>query len=235
MRKDLTEIVMVVDRSGSMHSMKDDAEGGINQLVKDQQEVDGDANLTLIQFDTTTNVIYDGTPIEHVKPYTLKPGGMTALLDAVGLAITETKARIKAMKKADRPGLVVFVIVTDGHENSSREFDLPKIKKMIEKQQGKKWHFTFLGANIDAFAAGGSMGVRVASTMQYSPLRAKEAYQGTSETLTSARIMCMSGGEAKMEFTAEQLAAAKGANDWEKAPADLEAQIKALPQENKLT
>src|SRR5262245_51606472 len=114
MRNDLTELVMVIDRSGSMSAIKDDAEGGINQFIDDQKKLPGACSLTLVQFDTVYDFVHKGVPIHTVGKYDLVPRGSTALLDAVGRAIFETGERLKGIAEPARPGLVVFVIVTDG-------------------------------------------------------------------------------------------------------------------------
>ena len=122
MRTDLTDITMVIDRSGSMQSIRSDAEGGINSFIEQQKQEPGEANVTLVQFDADYEFVHSGVPIRQVPAFKLVPRGSTALLDAVGRAINETGARLAAMDEVQRPGLVVFVIVTDGEENSSREF-----------------------------------------------------------------------------------------------------------------
>ena len=160
MRSDLTDITLVVDRSGSMQSIREDAEGGVNAFLQEQAKQPGEALLTLVQFDTEYEFVHRGVPIKHVPAYTLMPRGNTALLDAVGRAINETGERLSKMAETDRPGLVVFVIMTDGLENSSQEFTKAQIKQQIEEQQSKySWQFTFLGANQDAFAEAGGMGI----------------------------------------------------------------------------
>ena len=190
MRTDLTDITMVIDRSGSMQSIQSDAEGGINSFIEQQKQEPGEANVTLVQFDSEYEFVHSGVPIRQVPAFRLVPRGSTALLDAVGRAINETGARLAAMDEAQRPGLVVFVIVTDGEENSSREFTRDQIRKMVEHQQSAyKWQFTFLAANQDAFAAGGSMGIaqdgiaaysmgKVRGSWDAATCRAREAVHG---------------------------------------------------------
>ena len=132
MNKNLADITIVVDKSGSMHSVRSDAEGGINSFLSDQAKQDGSANITLVEFSTDWRFVYHAAPVSSSMRYTLSPSGGTALLDAVGNAINDTGRRLAAMKEKDRPGVVTFVIVTDGQENSSREFTRAKIKEMIE-------------------------------------------------------------------------------------------------------
>src|SRR5574340_126203 len=133
MRNDLTDVTLVIDRSGSMSACVQEAEQGINHFIEEQKH--GEGLLSLVQFDSFAEVVHRGVPIKDVPYYKLYPRGMTALLDAVGRAITDTGARLAAMPEQDRPGLVVFVIVTDGQENISHLFTKARIKEMIEHQQ----------------------------------------------------------------------------------------------------
>ena len=137
MRKDLTDITIVVDRSGSMYACQSDAQGGINRFIEEQKKMEGHAHLTLVQFDTEYEFVHTGVPIENVSEYALVPRGATALLDAVGRAINETGRRLANVPESDRPGCVVFVIVTDGQENSSHEFTKSQVREMIEHQRGR--------------------------------------------------------------------------------------------------
>jgi len=168
MRKDLTDITLVVDRSGSMVSCQSDAEGGINTFIQKQKEAIGNANFTLVEFDTKYNFLYNGTPIQDVGSYKLVPRGCTALLDAVGRTINEVGLRLDKLEENQKPGCVIFIIVTDGHENSSIEFTKTQVKEMIEHQQNKyNWHFQFLGADINAFDEGRSLGIKTSAIAQY--------------------------------------------------------------------
>ena len=170
MRSNLTDITLVVDRSGSMEKIREDAEGGVNTFIHEQATHPGEALLTLVQFDTEYEFVHRGMPIKQVPPYTLVPRGNTALLDAVGRAINETGERLAKMAEQDRPGLVILVTTTDGLENSSKEFTKAQIKTLIEQQQSKyKWQFIFLGANQDAFAEAGGMGIGYSGTAQHAP------------------------------------------------------------------
>lgn len=208
MNTNLTDITLVVDRSGSMDSMKGDAEGGINAFIKEQKEAAGDALFTLVQFDTEYEFLYSGTPIKDVRAYVLVPRGRTALLDALGRAVNETGSRLEKMAEADRPGLVVFVIVTDGQENSSKEFKLAQIKEMIERQQSVyKWKFIFLGTNQDAFAEAGGMGIQLTGAANYTPATAQAAYRSSSKSATRMRELAARGVEPeqiKAEFTEDE-------------------------------
>ena len=205
MRTDLTDITMVIDRSGSMQSIRTDAEGGINSFIDQQKREPGEALLTLVQFDTDYEFVHSGTPIRQVPAFALVPRGATALLDAAGRAINETGARLAAMSEADRPALVVFVIVTDGQENSSREFKREKIREMIQHQQSVyKWQFTFLAANQDAFAEGASMGIAHAGIAAYAVGKERATWNVAGMVLSRMRKATMEGADVDNKFTDEE-------------------------------
>lgn len=177
MRNDLTDLTVVLDRSGSMASCQSDAEGGLNTFIEKQKATPGECLFTLVQFDTEYEFVHRGTPIQNVGRCTLEPRGSTALLDALGRAINETGQRLQAMDEAQRPGLVAFLVITDGQENASREFSKPQIKQMIEHQKSVyNWQFTFLGANQDAFVVAGSMGFPAANVANYAVGRTETAF-----------------------------------------------------------
>ena len=202
MKSDLTDITLVVDRSGSMEMMRDDAEGGVNAFIREQASEPGGALLTLVQFDTEYEFLHKGVPITQVPKYQLYPRGSTALLDAVGRAINETGERLSKMAEADRPGLVIFVVMTDGHENASREFSKTKVKEMIEHQQENyDWHFTFLGANQDAFSEAGSMGFAQAGVANYAADKVASAYQATGSKISRMRKQFSAGQRVSNDFT----------------------------------
>jgi len=202
MRSDLTDITLVVDRSGSMEQVREDAEGGVNSFIAQQAKEPGEALLTLVQFDTEYEFLHKGIPVSQAPKYELVPRGMTALLDAVGRAINETGERLSKMDEQDRPGLVVFVVMTDGLENSSKEFSKATIKEMIERQQDKyNWHFTFLGANQDAFAEAGSMGIHAAGAANYAIDKVGAALMGTGAKVARMRKQRSAGETVKNEFT----------------------------------
>ena len=205
MRTDLTDITMVVDRSGSMESIKSDAEGGINSFIDQQKQEPGEALLTLVQFDTEYEFVHSGVPVKQIPAFTLVPRGSTALLDAVGRAINETGARLAAMAESQRPALVVFVIVTDGAENSSREFTRDQIRTMVEHQQSAyKWQFTFLAANQDAFAAGGSMGIAQDGIAAYSMGKVRGSWDAASKKMSRMRKAAGEGAAVDNKFTDEE-------------------------------
>lgn len=205
MRPDLTDITLVLDRSGSMQDIRSDAQGGVNAFIQEQAAEPGEARLTLVQFDTEYEFVHRGVPIGEVPPYELVPRGATALLDAVGRAINETGSRLGKMDEAERPGLVIFVIVTDGLENSSREFTLEKVREMIEHQQSVySWQFTFLAANQDAFESGGRMGLDPSGTAGYTSATVAAAHMHTSAKVSRMRKARSSGQTVSNEFTEEE-------------------------------
>lgn len=147
----------------------------------------------------------NGVPIKDVPKYTLVPRGMTALLDAVGRAINEAGCRLAAIPEDQRPGLVVFVIVTDGQENSSHEFTRAQIKEMIERQQSVySWQFTFLGANQDAFAEAGSLGISPAAAANYVPTNSKIAFSSAANNVTRMRKMSAEGQSVVCGYTNDE-------------------------------
>lgn len=178
-------IHLVIDRSGSMVSKKTDTEGGLETLLDEQAGIDVPTTVTLVQFDTEIDTVYDTVDIQHLPEYRLTPRGTTALLDAVGSSIKDLTGGIKAMPEDLRPTQVVFVIMTDGHENASTEWTLEKVRKQIEKRTAKGWKFLFLGADINAFAAAGGMGIDTSTTLSYaSATGTASAFSATSRVIT---------------------------------------------------
>lgn len=204
MRQDLTDLTMIVDKSGSMSSVQRDSEEGINRLIQEQKLKPGDCNFSLVEFDSKYNFVYDGVPIQRVCKYHMRPDGFTALLDAVGNAIVKVGSRLCDMRPEDRPGLVVFVIVTDGEENKSREFRRDQIKQMIEHQRSVyNWQFIFLGANQDAFAEAGSIGISASSVANYSQNKTAETFCVASGSVSSLRHALADGFTVAASFSDE--------------------------------
>lgn len=171
MRENLTELVFILDRSGSMSGLESDTIGGFNSMIKKQKKEDGEALVSTVLFDDASEVIHNRVPIANVKKLTDKQycvGGCTALLDAVGCAIHHIGNVQKYAREEDRPAKTLFVITTDGLENSSTEYTFKQIKKMIKRQQEKyNWEFLFLGANIDAIEVAGNMGISADRAANY--------------------------------------------------------------------
>jgi Mg-chelatase subunit ChlD len=161
-----TLVVLVVDRSGSMESIRDDMEGGIRTLLKEQAEEPGTCVVTLAQFDTEYELLFQSIPAAEVT-YDLVPRGGTALLDAIGRTIVHVRHTVEAQPEPLRPAHVVFAVVTDGLENSSVEWTKAKVLDAVKQASDTGWQFTFLGANQDAIAEGGGMGFGRAGSMTY--------------------------------------------------------------------
>lgn len=209
MKSGYSEIVLIVDRSGSMRAIQSDAEGGLNQLIDDQKKGPGECRLSLVQFDTEYEFIHRAVPIAEVPKYSLVPRGYTALLDAVGRAIVETGERLSKMDESDRPESVLVAIVTDGRENASREYNRDQVRKMITEQTNTyNWKFTYLGANQDAFAEAWSIGISANAAMQFAA-NAKGA-RGSYVALSHNILRCRTAPSEAMNYTSAERKAAAG-------------------------
>ena len=171
MRKGLTEIVFILDRSGSMRGLEADTIGGFNSMIEKQQKEEGEAFISTVLFDDQSEVLYDRVPIGKVEPMNDRQyfvRGCTALLDAIGGAIHHIGNVHKYARPEDVPEKTIFIITTDGMENSSRDYDYKKVRKMVERQKEKyNWEFVFLGANIDAIEVAGRFGVSASRAVRY--------------------------------------------------------------------
>ena len=171
MKKGLTEIVFILDRSGSMSGLEKDTIGGYNSLIKKQKKEEGEAYISTVLFDDSTEVLHDRVGLDKIKPMTEEEyyvRGCTALLDAVGGAIHHIGNVHKYAREEDRPEKTLFIITTDGQENSSRMYTYEKVKRMVERQKKKYgWEFLFLGANIDAVAEAGRFGIKPDRAVNY--------------------------------------------------------------------
>ena len=171
MKNNATELVFILDRSGSMTGLEKDTIGGFNAMLKKQKEVEGECRITTVLFDNQLNILHDRLDIQAIGSLTEKDyqvGGSTALLDAIGSTINKIGNVQKHSSHEHRASKVLFVIITDGEENSSREFSSQRIKKMIEHQMNKYgWEFIFLGANIDAVETSKMYGIRPDRTQNY--------------------------------------------------------------------
>jgi uncharacterized protein YegL len=165
-----TEVVVLLDRSGSMQSIRHDMEGGLELFVKEQQaDKAGECRLTLVQFDNEPQTVFTARAIDKVPRIELVPRGSTALLDALGSTIESVGKRLSEMDEAQRPGKVLVLVITDGEENSSRRFTQEQVKAMVEHQtETYQWQFAYLGANVDAFAQASRMGIATQSASSYS-------------------------------------------------------------------
>lgn len=206
MKQGYTHISFVLDRSGSMSSIKPDTIGGFNEFLKAQKEAPGQASMTLVQFDTEYEALQSMVDIQVVPPLndsTFVPRGSTALLDAIGRTINETGKSLGDLPEGERPEKVLFVILTDGEENSSREFTNGRINDMITHQRETyKWEFVFLGANQDSIATAATMGIQASHAMTYTADAAGAA--NTFEAVASNAASYRTGTSKDLAFTPKQ-------------------------------
>lgn len=171
MRKNLTELIFILDRSGSMNGLESDTIGGFNSMIQKQKKEDGEALISTFLFDSTIQLLHDRVNIQDIdllteKDYTVR--GCTALFDAVGAAIHHISNIHKYARSEDVPEHTMFVITTDGMENASHHFDRKEVKMMIQRKKEKyNWEFLFLGANIDAIETANSFGINKDRAVNY--------------------------------------------------------------------
>lgn len=174
-RKDYTDVTVILDRSGSMTDIRSDMEGGFNQFIENQKKLPGTCKVTLVQFDfengqINIDTIYTAKSIQEVPPLTLIPRGATPLTDAVGATVTKTGERLSALPEHERPGNVLVLVITDGRENSSKEFSKEQVVRLTDRQEKDyNWGFMYLGANVNAFDEAKGLGIPTASSAPFSP------------------------------------------------------------------
>ncbi|MCL2063783.1 MAG: hypothetical protein FWG98_05375 [Candidatus Cloacimonetes bacterium] len=185
MKTGLTELVFILDKSGSMQGLEEDTIGGFNSMLKKQKEADVECHVSTVLFDNFYKLLHDRVSIQEIREITKKDyivGGYTALLDAVGKTIDDIGLVLKNTAEELRPEKVLFVIITDGQENASRNYSSNKVKEMIQHQKDVyKWDFLFLGANIDAVETGEMMGIQKDYSVNY--LSDKMGISGVYEKL----------------------------------------------------
>jgi uncharacterized protein YegL len=193
MNNNLTEIIFLLDRSGSMAGLESDTVGGFNAFVKKQSQLEGETILTTVLFDDQYEVLWNGIDAKEAKltedEYYVR--GMTALLDAVGKTILDVGYRLAKTKEERKPGKVIFVITTDGMENASSEFTYGKVKELIQHQQEKyNWEFIFMGANIDVAKEADSLGIHIENsfTFEASEKGIENMYEIVSESIMEKRM-----------------------------------------------
>ena len=193
MKEGLTEIISLVDRSGSMQSILDDAIGGFNTFLRSQQDQPGEAKLSLILFDHEYQIVHQAVDIQQVEPLnqdTYVPRGSTALLDAVGKTIDAVGERLAATAESERPSQVIVSILTDGYENASQTYSKPKVAEMIKHQTEKyNWAFEFQAANMDAFAAAKELSIAPDRVVQFEATSegVREAFDQQSQRISAIR------------------------------------------------
>lgn len=193
MRTEYTHIAIVLDSSGSMSPLRSDTIGSFNTFLKEQKALPGEATLTLTTFNERHQLVHDFVKLADVpelNPKTYRPEGGTALLDSLGFTIDSVGTKLAALPEEERPAHVLVVVQTDGEENSSHQFTYDRIKQMVEHQQSVySWNFVFIGAGIDAFATGTSMGFTGSNSVGYTPTAAgtHDLYKSISTNTRSLR------------------------------------------------
>ena len=190
----LTHLYFLLDRSGSMESIRTDVVGGFDAFIAEQRELPGRCRVSLAQFDDQYEEVYADRPIDGVPSLDLRPRGSTAMLDAIGRLIVSTGERLAALPEDRRPGTVLIGIMTDGMENASREFTRHQVRAMIKRQSSQyDWTFLYLGANQDAVEVGTDIGIDPGLAVTYAPSRAAEAMVATSQNVAAMRGAVMAG------------------------------------------
>ena len=194
MRKNLTEIVFILDRSGSMAGLEKDTIGGFNSLIEKQKKEAGQAYISTVLFDNHSEVLHDRVPLDKIGPMTDKEyfvRGSTALLDAMGGAIHHIGNVHKYARAEDRPDRTLFIITTDGMENASRRYTADKVKEMVQRQKEKYgWEFLFLGANIDAVSTASRYGIERDMAVNYNSDKEGTAlnYEVLNDAISHVRL-----------------------------------------------
>lgn len=201
MNKNLTSINIVLDRSGSMLPVAAETINGFNVFLKEQKAAPGSATLTLAQFDDQYELVHDAVPLDQVPDLTSAtyvPRGYTALLDAIGRTIVATGAQLAKMPEAQRPAKVLFLVMTDGEENQSREYTRQGVHELITHQREKYgWEFVFIGANVDVITTAKSLGIDVSNAVGYSSDKAGTANVIRSMSAGTSRYRGQSSSRMK--------------------------------------
>jgi uncharacterized protein YegL len=202
-----TEIVVVLDRSGSMASVKSDMEGGFNTFIEAQKKLPGECNVSLFQFDTEHDVVYTGLPLANVPPLVLTPRGGTALYDAVALAVKTTGERFAGMPEISRPGRVIVMVITDGHENASLKHTAQQVSAMVKHQHEKySWQFAYLGVDENVFAHAQDIGISVAAKYRGTSLGVSNTFAAMSNSTShyrSASVNARGAVDAELYMAAD--------------------------------
>ncbi len=204
----LTRLVFLLDRSGSMQSIKSDVIGGFDAFLAEQRAGEGQCTVTLAQFDDEYEVVYRDIALGQAPPLALCPRGRTALLDSMGKLITDTAAEIDALAEEDKPGTVIVAIMTDGMENASHEWRRRDIKALVEQQTNDNgWEFLYMGADQDAVEVGTGLGVKDGQAITYARGKSRETMLTVSDNVRGYRSARLYDPSAAMpEFTADQRA-----------------------------
>jgi len=202
MNNNKSHLCVVMDRSGSMSNIAKDMEGGLNSFIKEQKELPGELTVSFYRFDDFCERVIDFIPVKMVGELKLEPRNMTALNDAIGKAVKETGEALAKMKEEDRPALVTIMIITDGGENSSREYTAEMVKQMVTEQETKyNWKFTYLGANQDSFSVASNYGINLTGVSNYAVANSEKVWHDYNNKMLRARSVSASGGNASMAYS----------------------------------
>lgn len=206
-----TLIAALLDRSGSMCAIRSDVEGGFTAFIDEQRKVRGECRVTLAQFNDSFEVVYTDKPLNEVPPLRLDPRGCTALMDAMGRFITETGERLAALPEDERPATVILAVMTDGLENSSKEWGREAIRKLVEQQTAEYgWQVLYMGANQDAVEVGGGIGVSAANSITFKAGNAASVLRSTAVNVAAYRASASAGASdpSLLRYSPEQRDAA---------------------------
>jgi uncharacterized protein YegL len=196
--KNLCEVIVVLDRSGSMTTIRADMEGGFKSFLEEQRALPGRCVVSLYQFDDQYEKVFEERDVRELQGISITPRGNTALLDAVGRTIVSAGERLAKKPEHERPGAVIVLVITDGQENASREYGRPEVKQLVEQQQKSyAWKFVYLGADLSAFAEAASMGFAQNAVATYDSMDAGSAYAGASNQVRSLRTATAKGEGAE--------------------------------------
>lgn len=189
---DVTELVFILDRSGSMGGLEEDTIGGFNSMIEKQKKQQGECLVSTVLFDHEVTTLHDRVPLADIRPMTQDDyyvRGCTALIDAIGMTVNHIEEVHRYIRKEDVPAHTMFVITTDGMENASKEYSSDKVKKMIEKKKKEGWEFLFIGANIDAVSTASHFGIGADRAVNYHADKKGTAvlYNCVSNVVSSAR------------------------------------------------
>jgi hypothetical protein len=201
----LTHLYVLLDRSGSMQSIKSDIVGGFDAFVAEQRNASGECRMTLARFDNVYEEVFADLPIGQVGPLVLEPRGSTALLDSMGRLVVDAGARLAALPEQERPGTVVVAVMTDGYENASREWTHASIKVLVDQQsQAYGWQFLYMGADQDAIEVGKGLGIAADHAMTWTRGSAKAAMHATSAMVADLRRARAANPAAAMRAYTDQ-------------------------------
>lgn len=190
MKKNKSEVIIVLDRSGSMESVKSDIEKGFKSFINKQKKEKGECNVSLYQFDDKYDTVFENRNIKNIGELNLQPRGWTALLDAIGITIDAVGSRLRSTSESERPETVIILVLSDGQENSSKRYTRSCIQNMVKHQTQKyNWHFVFVGANQDAVLTGEQYGFKGESSLTFAAnsVGVANAYSALSKGVSSMR------------------------------------------------